>query len=440
MLKAPNAAVNAAALRRRAEARLRKRATDTAWPRTDADAKRLLHELQVHQVELETQNAELSRARAEAEASAEKFSDLYDFAPLGYVMLSDCSTIRELNFTAARLLGDDRAKLVGTPFARCVVRRDQDAFVRHLQTASETEGKVTGEFELFIGDGRIVPVELCTVYRRDGPRQTAHYRMAITDITDRKRAEEQIRVLNRDLEKRVAARTAEVRALLEQLRHLSHQVLRAQEEERKRVSRELHDEIAQILIGINLDLLALTRDPPARPQDLRKRIARMQRLVEDSVNTLHRFTRALRPPVLDDLGLIPALHSYIKEFKQRTGIRVRFTAFAGVNRLNSPNRTVLYRVAQAALTNIAQHAKASRVEIRMHKFAGAVCLEIKDDGIGFSLSSGSPGKPHQRLGLLGMKERVGMVGGTFSLESAPGRGTTIRAEIPLGNSNGGGAG
>jgi signal transduction histidine kinase len=250
--------------------------------------------------------------------------------------------------------------------------------------------------------------------------------------------EEEVRRLNVGLEERVAARTAEVRALLDesrqmqqQLRRLSHQVLQAQEEERKRISRELHDHIAQTLICINLDLVALSRQPPASFRDLQQKVARTQRRVEDSVNTLHRFSRELRPPTLDDLGLIPALRSYLKDYQQRTGLRIRFLASAGVERLNNAQSTVLYRVAQAALANIARHAKASRVEVRIHKRLSALRLEIKDDGIGFSLDGGFPAKPRQRLGLLGMQERLEMVGGTLNLQSAPGRGTALRAEIPL---------
>jgi len=218
----------------------------------------------------------------------------------------------------------------------------------------------------------------------------------------------------------------------EQLHHLSRQILLAQEEERKEISRELHDDIAQTLSGINVHLEALSREATANSQGLKQRITRTQRLVAKSVNIVHRFARELRPTVLDDLGLIPALHSLLKEFTRRTGLRVRFTAFAGVEHLSSLKRTVLYRVAQAALTNVAQHAQASQVKLIIQKRSGEVRLEIMDDGRAFDVERVLFARGRKRLGLLGMRERVEMVGGSFSVESAPGRGTTIRAQIPVG--------
>lgn len=219
----------------------------------------------------------------------------------------------------------------------------------------------------------------------------------------------------------------------EQLRHLSRQLLQAQEEERREISRELHDEIAQTLTGINVHLANLKTEAMANSKGLEKKISRTQRLVEKSVNIVHRFARDLRPTVLDDLGLIPALHSLMKEFTKRTGIHIRCTTFAGVEQLNSAKRTVLYRVAQSALANVAQHAKASRVRVSIRGFRDAVRMDIQDNGTGFEVERVLFAKRHQRLGLLGMRERVEMVGGCFSVESAPGKGTTIRSQIPFGN-------
>ncbi|MEI7936984.1 MAG: sensor histidine kinase [Verrucomicrobiota bacterium] len=198
------------------------------------------------------------------------------------------------------------------------------------------------------------------------------------------------------------------------------------------MSRELHDQVAPSLVGVNLDLIALARETVLKPDALKRRIARTRQLVEDSVNILHRFTWELRPPVLDDLGLVPALNAYLKDWAKQTGIRVTVAASAGLEPLNSSGRTVLYRVTQAALANVARHAKASRVKVRIQKRRGAVRLEIEDNGQGFRMEADSLAGRHEHLGLLGMKERLEMVGGNFAVDSTPGRGTTIRAEIPLG--------
>jgi len=218
--------------------------------------------------------------------------------------------------------------------------------------------------------------------------------------------------------------------LQEQLRRLSRQILSAQEEERKEISRELHDVIAQTLTGINIRLAALKKEAAHNTKGLDRNIARTQRLVEKSVNIVHQFARELRPAVLDDLGLIPALHSFMKSFTTRTGVRTHLTAFAEVEKLDAAKRTVLYRIAQESLTNVARHAKASRADVSIQKLPVGIVMNIKDDGKSFQVDGVLPGKGGKRLGLLGMRERVEMIGGTFCIESAPGQGTTVRVEIP----------
>jgi signal transduction histidine kinase len=219
--------------------------------------------------------------------------------------------------------------------------------------------------------------------------------------------------------------------LQEQLRQLSRQVLLTQEEERREISRELHDVIAQTLTGINVRLAALKKEAAFNTKGLDRNITRTQRLVEKSVSIVHQFARELRPAALDDLGLIPALHSFVKIFSRRTRIHVHLKVFAGVEQLDINKRTILYRVAQEALTNVARHAQASRVEVNIQKLPEGIRMEIKDDGISFKVERVLYGNGGKRLGLLGMRERLEMVGGHFDVESAPGKGTTITAQIPL---------
>ncbi len=221
----------------------------------------------------------------------------------------------------------------------------------------------------------------------------------------------------------------------EQLRRLSREILSAQEEERRRISRDLHDEVGQVLTGINLHLATLKKEATTNTQDLTRKITRTQRLVVKSLNIVHQFAGQLRPAALDDLGLVPALHSYVKGFAKRTGLAIHFTSFTRgkTEQLNSAKRTVLYRVAQEALINVAKHAQASLVKVRIQKLRHVICMEVKDDGKSFDVQRVLSAKRNKGLGLLGMRERVEMVGGRFTVESAPGKGTTIRAEIPFAN-------
>lgn len=254
------------------------------------------------------------------------------------------------------------------------------------------------------------------------------------EIVRRKVVEETLR----QSERHTSRLLEQSRRLQEQLRLLSHRILTAQEEERKRISRELHDVIAQMLTGINVRLAILKTEVTSDTKGLNKKISRTQRLVEKSVDIVHRFARELRPAVLDDLGLIPALHSFMKSFTKETGIRVSLAAFAGVEKLSGAKRTVLYRVAHEALTNVARHAQASRVEASIQRLPKAVCMQIKDNGKGFELKRFLFVGRCKRLGLLGIKERVEMVGGKFTVESMPGKGTTIHAQIPFNNGSAGG--
>jgi len=221
------------------------------------------------------------------------------------------------------------------------------------------------------------------------------------------------------------------RHMQEQLRHFSRRLLSAQEEERKKVSRELHDVITQTLTGINVRLATLRTKSSANANDLQRKIEITQRLVAKSVEIVHRFARDLRPTVLDDLGLIPAIEAYLKGFMERTGIRVSLTAFADVEQMDSARRTVLYRIMQESLTNVARHAKASQVKVSIHDHNGAVLMKIHDNGQGFLVEGVNFTKTNKRLGLLGMRERVEMTGGTFCVESALGKSTTVIVEIPL---------
>jgi signal transduction histidine kinase len=209
---------------------------------------------------------------------------------------------------------------------------------------------------------------------------------------------------------------------------LTRQIITAQEEERKEISRELHDGVVQTLVAINIQLSALSNGATATQK---RKLARIQHLVKDSENEAHRFARELRPAVLDDLGLIPALHGYNNSLQERKQIKIKLTAVEGVEALGANERTVLFRVAQEALTNVVRHARATQVEMVISKSLGAIRMEIRDNGKSFSVEKTFLAKNPKRLGLVGMKERMEMVGGSLTIESTPGKGTTVRVQVPF---------
>jgi PAS domain S-box-containing protein len=439
-----------AKLRRRAEAQLRKQLVPTERNRIDADTHRLLHELEVHQIELRMQNAELHEARDEIELALEKYTDLYDFAPVGYFSLDEQGLILEVNLRGAAMLGVERSQLVHRRLQLFVSPADRTMFLAFLEKVFAGIERPAWEGSLLNGDGDAFRADFKAAPAASLRGARKWCRVAILMMPEEaQRRMDALATNNRELNREIARREAmenalqkserhqrkllgQSRSMQEQLRHLSHQILHAQEEERKRISRELHDEIAQTLVGINVHLEALTREATDNPKGLKQKITRTQRLVEESVEIVHRFARELRPTVLDDLGLIPALHSFMKEFMKRTGVRVRFTTFAGVEKLNNAQRTVLFRVAQEALTNVARHAQATRVEASIQKLPDAVRMQIKDNGKAFVVEQVLHAKKNKSLGLLGIRERLEMVGGSFDIASAPGEGTAIQVQIPLG--------
>jgi PAS domain S-box-containing protein len=445
-------------LRRRAEASLpprsRKHPAGEGGPKAAADTQRLLHVLQVHQIELELQNAELQEARNRSDVLIEKYTDLYDFAPVGYFSLDETGRILEANLTGAAMLGDERSRLISRSLSRFVAPPSRPDFLDFLAKVFADTTKQVCEAKLLKKDGTSFWASLHGDFRASpGGRKDVCW-LVVSDITALREAQAAQRLLeavsasNAELKQEIVRRQAveetlrqseaHQRELLElshrmqaQVRAVSHRLILAREDERKRISRDLHDDISQTLASINVRLENLAREPTLNPRVLRRKISRTQRVVEKSVAIVHRFAVELRPTSLDDLGLIVTLRALLNGFMKRTGIRVHFTTFAAVDTLNSRQRTMLYRIIQAALDNVAKHAEASRVTVILRQHADTVQLEIFDDGKAFDVERVMRIKGGRHLGLIDMRERAELLGGTFKIESKPGLGTTLHAQIPL---------
>jgi two-component system sensor histidine kinase UhpB len=200
--------------------------------------------------------------------------------------------------------------------------------------------------------------------------------------------------------------------------------IRAQEEERKRVARDLHDEVNQALTAILLRLEALTQIAPPR---LRGELAETKGLANQAMEELLQLARQLRPTALDDHGFVPAIEEQLRRFKLQHGIETSLTTEGTLEDLDNEQQLVLYRVTQEALNNIARHARASRVEVEISRRNGTVALAVSDDGEGFDLATEARG-----LGLDGMAERARLVNGEFEVDARPGRGTTLTLRVPAG--------
>jgi PAS domain S-box-containing protein len=268
----------------------------------------------------------------------------------------------------------------------------------------------------------------------------------LVDITECKRAEEALREAHDRLEIRVDERIAELAKVNEALKveieghkqteaagmKAVQQLINAKEAERHRIARELHDQMGQHLTALILGLKVVRDDMP-ESSPARERLQQLQELADLMGREVHHIALELRPTALDDLGLQTALGNYTEEWSKRSGIEIDFQSTGlGEKRLPSAIETALYRVVQEGLTNVLKHAQARRVSLILQRSSDQVLAILEDDGRGFDAEAViKPSVPSRRLGLLGMKERVALVGGTLTIESTPGGGTTIFARIPL---------
>ena len=230
------------------------------------------------------------------------------------------------------------------------------------------------------------------------------------DITEHKQAEEELRQSH------------------EQLRSLSAYIESARETERTSIAREVHDELGQALTALNMDLSWMSKRLPGEQEELIKKTGEMSRLISTTIQTVKRISTELRPGVLDDLGLVAAIEWQAQEFQERTRIKCEFTADGEDVNLDRDLATVIFRILQEALTNVARHAKATRVEVSLKKGDGQLVLQVRDNGKGITEKQVANPKS---FGLIGMRERVHSWNGSVKIDGILGKGTIVTIKIPL---------
>ena len=255
---------------------------------------------------------------------------------------------------------------------------------------------------------------------------------------ERRRAEEKTAELNEaneSLERRIAARTAELevsnlelRRSREELHEITSVGATAREQERSRLARELHDELGQALTALRMDLAWIEEHGAAGDERIASKIAAMRELLDGTVAATRRIAADLRPLMLDDLGFIPSVEWLVGNFEQRHGIECELVVEPAEFDLAEPQSTAVFRIVQESLTNVARHSGASLVEVRLSRANGAIRLRVRDNGSGFD--PGTPRRPNS-FGLVGLRERTHLVAGRISIDTAPGRGTSIEVTIPL---------
>jgi signal transduction histidine kinase len=227
------------------------------------------------------------------------------------------------------------------------------------------------------------------------------------------------------LEDELQARYEEGVRARQELKELSARLVSAQEEERRTISRELHDEVGQSLSALLMEAGNAAASVPQASAEVRRHVESIKKLAEASVNVIRNMTLLLRPSMLDDFGLVPALEWQAREVSKRTGLRVHVAAEESAGELPDELKTCIYRVVQEALHNCARHAQARSVRVVVRQERSKIVLSVEDDGHGFDAQR------VRGLGLVGMEERVNHLGGAFEVESRPGTGTRVAVELPL---------
>jgi PAS domain S-box-containing protein len=345
-----------------------------------------------------------------SERIEDRFSKVFRSSPVAIILRTlNEGRVVDVNAAYTELVGFTREELIGHTVFELALWADRNEGERVLAKLRQ-EGSirnVEGRFRHKSGEIRDV---LIASELTDIGGEPVVIGMII-DITARKRIE------------------TELRRSRERLRSLSARLQQIREEERIRIARELHDELGGFLTVLKLDLSSLAEEVAQTSPALRQKLDALGARIIGAIGSVRRICSDLRPSVLDHIGLPAAIEWQLQEMQEKTGVRCSMTSTLDSGSLDVGRATAAFRIFQEALTNVARHAEASRVDVSIWTDDGRLRLEIRDDGRGIAEGSVSDATS---LGLLGMKERVFPFGGTVDLRGVPGRGTTVDVAIPLG--------
>jgi two-component system NarL family sensor kinase len=324
----------------------------------------------------------------------------------GALTLTADKMILYANKCFARMVKCPLQQVMGSSFRQYLSTEDRALLRSLLKKADKSGSKIQVLLKAGDGSQRPAQISIRRLAKDDGNR--AAFGMVVTDMTEAQRTEELLRAL-------------------------THRVVQVQEAERGRVALELHDNITQFLCAVLVRSQTLADKLSSLDGPAKREAIKLRKMLGHTASEVERISRNLRPSVLDELGLVAVLNDTSTEFARRTGLSLKLACVELTARLPADAELTLYRILQEALKNVEKHARARHVTVRLTQQNDFVRLMIKDDGIGFNLDRHAARKNGKGgLGLLGMRERLEMAGGDFNIESAPGTGTTIQAQIPPG--------
>lgn len=342
---------------------------------------------------------------------ASELHELYHFSPGGYHSLDEQGVYIRVNHTESFWLGYVSDELIGKKrFVDLLLPESKPLF-----EAGFTDLKKYGvlqdlELQMLGRHGRLMTVLLNSNAQMDAEGRFLLCRSSLCDVSRYGEGKYD---------------RTEVRG---RLRKLSQRLQTRFESERQAIARELHDELGCILSTLRLDISRMQRKPPANPSSLKSVTDDMLSLLDYAVQTTRRLVSQLNPTILEDMGLIPALSWQLREFSRRTGVECRMETIGDEIRLDTQHNLVLFRVLQEALTNVARHAQASKIEVSLIYEDDQLIMEVSDDGVGIASENLRNTNSH---GIRGMEERMRGIQGTFSIHKNAGLGTLLQVRAPL---------
>lgn len=349
---------------------------------------------------------ERKQAEQALRESEERYRELFENSKDAFFVHDMTGVYVSINRAAETLSGYRRNEVIGRHFSKFMTPEHARQVQRQLQKKLETASETTYEIELITKKGKHVPVEISSrlIFEHGIP---VGVQGCVRDISERKKAQEASR-------------------------NYSRRLIEAQEAERRRISRELHDQVGQILTAVKMNLHALQHTCAGK--ETLSSIADNLKVIDEAVDQVRDLSVDLRPLLLDDLGLVVALRWYLERQTKNCGVAAKFVSGSldEDDRFSSELETACFRIVQEGVTNIVRHARATRISVRLERVLSDLILLITDDGAGFDarlLRSGTAGAA--TLGLRGMEERAQAVGGTITIDSAPALGTEICARLPI---------
>jgi PAS domain S-box-containing protein len=353
-------------------------------------------------------DAESQLARSEA-----RLRGILDSAMDAIITIDDNQHIVLFNSAAEAMFGCSKEEAIGAPLGWFIPERFRGIHATHVRGFGDSgaTSRRMGALRIVTGlrrNGEEFPIDASISQLTE--RGSKFYTVILRDVTARARAEESLRRSREELQELGAA---------------AHQ---AREQEKSHIARELHDELAQALTALQMDVAWCKDRLPAGQDAVMNKLQRMETLLDTTVTATRRIAADLRPLMLDDLGLVPAVEWLVENFTQRTGVPCELAISISDLHLHGMHSTAVFRIIQESLANVAKHAKASHAEVAVEQVDGEVMINVRDDGLGFSTDNRR--KPNS-FGLVGLRERAYLLGGNAVINSAPGEGTNIEVRLPL---------